>query len=373
MLDDVTILSGEMATGRRLVQLPASAGTVRAVLNDEGEVTCTIPLRAEGVRDRTREVLAAVEPWRTFLAFQAGERLVEAGPVVAHEYDDRTGEVAVKAVGMFGLMRHRLVINAGASQVQKSSLNYSGLSLGTIGKRIVQRSLQNPGGDLPLVLPADVAGDHVRNYPGYEFATVAQRLADLSDVEGGPEFAFEPRFTTDRLGVEWVMRAGTDTDPLLHQIGDAWVWDLTTASALAGLSVTRDGANRTNSVYVTGQGMDESIKVARAATSAEWSRGYPLLEAAYSHSTVTRQSTLDRHATAYRQQGSRPWATWRLTVMRDTYPSLAQYRCGDWVAVHVADHPYLADGVYRSRIAALTASLASPTVTLDLVPTLDRR
>lgn len=373
MLDDVTILSGEMATGRRLAQLPASAGTVRAVLNDAGEVTCTIPLRAEGVRDRTHEVLAAVEPWRTFLAFQAGERLVEAGPVVAHEYDDRTGEVAVKAVGMFGLMRHRLVINADASQVQKSSLNYSGLSLGTIGKRIVQRSLQNPGGDLPLVLPADVAGDHVRNYPGHEFATVAQRLADLSAVEGGPEFAFEPRFTTDRLGVEWVMRAGTDTDPLLHQIGDAWVWDLTTAGALAGLSVTRDGSSRVNSVYVTGQGMDEAILTASKSDSAEWARGYPLLEGAFSRSTVGRQTTLNAWPAAYLQQGSRPWTTWRLDVLRDAYPTLAEYRPGDWAVVHVAGHPYMPDGPYRSRIGSVSASMESETVSLELVPTLEWR
>lgn len=370
---EVSILSGEMVSGRRLSQVPAASGSVRAVLNAAGEISCTIPLRDRDIRPRAQELISMLEPWRTFLAFQAGDRVVEAGPVTAHEYDDESGILTVKAGGLRGLLSRRLVIDATSSTPQKVTLTYTNLSLGTIGKRLVQRTLANPGGSLPIVLPADQSGSNERTYPGYEYATAGQRLDDLSGVQNGPEFAFEPRFTEDGLGIEWVMRAGTTDAPLLTQTGDPWIWDTSVRGAVAGMSVSRDGSSRANSVHVTGQGMDEAILAARASDSAEWERGYPLLESAYSHSTVGRQATLNAWPPAYLQQGSRPWTSWRLAVLRDAYPTLAEYRPGDWASVRVADHPYLPDGDYRSRIGSVSASLDSPTVSLDLTPTLDWR
>src|SRR5690606_6828156 len=209
----------------------------------------------------------------------------------------------------------------------------------------------------PIVLPEDEAGSSVYEYKGHQLRKVGAALDELSGVENGPEFGFEPRFTEDGLGVEWVMRAGTTAQPLLSQTGSDWIWDTTTRGAVAGLSVSRDGSSRVNSVYVTGSGMDEALMVARASDADEWARGYPLLEEAYSHSTVSRQATLNSWPPAYLQQGSRPWTEWKLEVLRDAYPSLEQYRPGDWVAVHVANHPYLPDGAYRTRIASIDASL----------------
>jgi len=371
---EVSILSGEMVSGQRLAQVPASAGTVRTWLGGDGEITCTIPLRDRWIWPRRLELISMLEPWRTFLAFQVGQTLVEAGPIVAHQMpDDDSGLLTVKAVGLRGLLRRRLAINATSATPQKETLSYLGLSLGTIGKRVVQRTLANPGGSLPVVLPPDEAGDHERTVPGHEFATVEQLLTDLSGVQGGPEFAFPPRFTADTLGVEWVMRAGTASVPQLGQTGDDWIWDYSAAGAVTNLAVQRDAGNRVNSAYVTGQGMDEAILTARATGADEWARGYPLLDEVYSHSTVGRQQTLDSWPPAYLQQGSRPWTSWKLSVQRDAYPTLREYRAGDWARVYVVNHPYLPDGTYRSRIGSFTASLGSSVVPLEMLPTLEWR
>lgn len=369
----VSILSGEMVSGQRLAQVPASSGNVRAILNAAGEITCTVPLRDRDIRPRAQELIAMMEPWRTFLAFQAGEQIVEAGPVVSQNYDNESGELAVKAVGLRGLLAHRLVIDGTSATPQKETLSYSGLSLGTIGKRLVQRTLANPGGILPILLPDDEAGSEVWEYAGHQFFTVESRLSDLSGVDGGPQFAFEPRFTEDLLGIEWLMRAGTTSEPLLSQTGDDWIWDTSIAGAVAGMSVERDGSSRINSVRVTGQGQDVATLLASDDDPAEWDRDYPLLERAYSQTDIGRQATLNKWPPAYLQQGSRPWTSWKLDVLRDTYPTLAEYRPGDWVSVRVADHPYLPDGTYRSRIGSISASLAASTVSIDLEPTLEWR
>lgn len=370
----VDVLAGEVTTGRRLTTLPILSASFSQTLGAAGEISAVIPLADPDVAARQREFFGQLEPWRCFLAVQVGQQILAAGPIVAHEYDDTTGHLTVKAQGLRALLGKRDAVNNNASNPQTSVLSYQSLSLGTIGKRLVQRTLNNPGGDLPIVLPEDESGGAERTYPGHERAKVGDLLDDLSGVDGGPEFAFAPRLTADGDGIEWVMRAGTTAQRLLVQTGDDWIFDTTTRGTVAGLSITSDAGNRVNSASVTGEGMDTATPIGRRANSGEWARGYPLLEETYSHSTASRQSTLNSWANSYLTAGSAPWTTWKLTVRRDESPLLGEYTAGDWCRVYVrAGHPMIPAGVHRARIASISGAVEDMNVNIDLMPVLEAR
>lgn len=405
-----SVLVGELRTGRRLVSLPYVDGSWSIAAGSAGDITVRIPLLAADYRrldaqitggmwpgadvypsEETfpravvtrwvpgpkprRDIKAATEPTRTFMAVLADDRVVAAGPIWTQDWDQDNGTLELKALGLASLWDHRLVLNhlvnmQQAGAVAASSLSYSGLSLGTIAKRLVQEAQAHTGGTVPVVFPDDEAGTNDRTYPGYELATVGQRLSELSEVEGGPEMEFQPRLTADRTGVEWVMRVGTTAEPQLAQAGLDWMVDTSVPRGnLGGLSVNVDASAVANRAFAKGSGSDEATLISRPGTDpAQWAAGYPLLESASSYSSVIEQATIDAHAAGDVEANNRPWQTWRLKVPVDGRVGTA--RPGDWWKVRVGeDHVFLDAGLYRSRMASMSGDLTSGFCDVNLVPT----
>lgn len=373
----VQIICGEMVTGRILsVAVPTteSGAGWSTVLNDAGTVDATVPLRSLSPNTR-QTLLSYLEPTRCFLgAVTDTGYVLEAGPILPHGYDDATGNLTVKAVGMWGHLDRRLAIAPPPwpSGVGRTSLSWSGLSLGTIAKRLVATALAHPGGSLPIVLPADAAGPNERTYPGYELGTVGERLRQLSEVEGGPDLAFQPRLTADGLSIEWVLRAGTTADPLLHQSGDDWRWDRgAVRGPLRLLGVDRDATDVASRVFSTGDGMEEDLPIGLAETTELTDAGFPLTERVGTYN-ATETSRLNAYARATLDSSVRPWQTWQLETDVDT-PPLGTYRPGDWASVSIPPgHIYLRAGDYRTRILEVSGSKARK-VALKLAPTMEGR
>lgn len=391
-----SILVGEVRTGRRITQIPVADASWSMAHRGPGDITVSIPLDASDFATLERtwmgglypgagvfpgvgtfpeeatplwspgdgmrpELLAALDPGRCFLAVLEDETVLEAGPIWAWDYT-HGGMLQVKATGMWSLFDHRFVMAAIASGFPSWEVTYTGLSLGTIAKRLVQIALSQVGGDLPIVLPADVAGTHERTYRGHELGTVRERLEQIMGVEGGPDIAFEPRLTEDRLGVEWVMRVG---DPLLSQQGDDHVWDARVPhSGVGGLSVQRDAGELAQRAWATGAGMDESLLMARSTDVALLDAGFPLMETSVQRSTVEHQPTLQSWAEATRRAKARPWQTWTADIAADApgVPRLGSYRPGDWARVWVpSDHALLGallpEGFHRARVMSVSGGL----------------
>ncbi|WP_194521979.1 hypothetical protein [Cellulosimicrobium sp. JZ28] len=374
----IRIVCGELVTGKILATVPTTdnGGAWSTVLNDAGTIDATVPLRTRDVRAR-RELLGYLEPTRCYLAAITDDGdVLEAGPIWKHGFNDNTGELKVGAAGLMSVFDHRLVVKvlAAGERAQTTTLSWSGLSLATIAKRLIQTSMSHAGGSLPLVLPDDELGSAVRNYPGYELGVVGERVRQLVEVAGGPDIALQPRLTGDGLRIEWVMRAGTTADPLLHQAGDDWAWDRGAARGpLTKLSVDVDATGVAQRTWAIGSGMESALMLGTAYDPAPLAAGYPLLEATGSFTSVLEQSTLDAHAAALADTARRPWQTWALTVRADTAPRLGTYRPGDWARVHVpATHEYLREGRYRSRVLSVSGDL-SASVSVKLAPTMENR
>lgn len=424
-----SILVGLLSTGQRITQIPVSKCAWSVQHRGTGEISVEIPLDADEFKRLERswvgglyfgegvyvspetvpvaatpvwrpgdglraEFLSAIEPARCFMAILEDDQVIEAGPIWSWDYE-LGGALRVKALGLRSIFDHRFVMGNITQAWAEWAVTYSGLSLGTIGKRLVELSTALTGAALPIDLPTDETAaddaDHTRTYRGHELATVLSRLDQLMDVQNGPDIAFEPYLTPNRLGIRWRMRVGTEANPLLYQVGDDWVWDSSAPQGgVSGLSVIRDASGLAQRSWVTGAGSDEALLMALREPGQIGTRdlrdaGYPLMEISESRSSIERQGTADSWAAGNLRASLRPWQTWTCEVLaRPTNsagapagPQLGQYRPGDWAKVWVPKtHPLLGllmqQGFYRTRLLGFSGDLGE-TVKLTLAPTMEVR
>jgi len=394
-----SILVGEVRTGRRIATIPVSGASWSVAHRGTGAIDVDIPLNAGEFKRLSRnmsglwrpagglrpEFLTSIEPARTFAAVLEGDNVLAAGPIWAHDYDDGSGLLKVKASGSIAsIFDHRIVMQPGINPVVAAgwAATFGAVSLGTIAKSLIIMLMSHTGGDLPIVLPdTETAPDdeaHTRTYKGFELATVAARVNELMGVINGPDIRFDPRLTADRMGIEWVMRVGTEAQPLLFQAGGDHVWDSRVPrGGVSGLSVHRDAAGLASRAWVTGSGMDAALLMARADDPTLTDGGFPLLEVSESRSSVEVQSTLDNWAAGNLANAGAPWMTWTATVRADMSPLLGSYRTGDFAKVWVpASHPYLSlllpEGFHRARIMGFSGDMG-PNVQITLAPVMESR
>lgn len=409
-----TILVGEVRTGRRITQIPVADCSWSMTHRDAGEVSVSIPLGAadfakleaqiEGLYPspdlfmpfyptaETRvwragdglraEFLAALEPVRCWVAVCEGDAILEAAIIWRWEFDARSNVLTVGGKGLWSLLDYRFV-NAATSAWAEWAVTYSGLSLGTIAKRLVELTTALTDGELPIDLPDDevCAGDeqHTRVYQGYDLATVRERITQLMQVEGGPDIAFEPHFTADRKGIRWSMRTGTDAQPLLTQPSGEWVWDdRVPQSSVSGISVVRDASDMVSRAWAIGAGSETALMMTRRDEPTLTAIGFPMVEGKESHSDVTIATTLDRWAESMLSAQGRPRQTWTMTVRADAEPKLGAYRPGDWAKVWVSrtKNPLLGllleAGFYRTRILNISGDMGN-WVDVTMMPVLELR
>lgn len=358
---------GTLIDGQITTELPVVFGQSQwqLVMDDAGTLTVVAALSDSTVRGL--DLYTSAEPARCFLALgylddTGTETFLEAGPIWTHSYDGNTRQLTIRASGLWSLWDHRMVLPVLSAGQSPSSVTttYTGLSLGTIAKRLVALAQTHTGGSVPVALPTDETGTNSNTYPGYAMDKVGDMLRNLTGVEGGPEIQFVPRRqASDPTKLEWVMRVGTTEAPLLSQMGADWIWDLTAVkSSASGLKVTRDGSVMTCTQWVQGAGTDVSTLFGQASDSTLIDAGFPLLEAIdASHSGeagASVQATLDAYAAEDLARTNRPMETWTITVQRDDTPAVGSYQVGDYVSLTVAGDYYVPDGTYRSRITGLS-------------------
>jgi hypothetical protein len=212
------------------------------------------------------------------------------------------------------------------------------LSLHTIAKRLVEISIARTNAALPIVLPADIAGDAEREYPGYDLAYVGERLQQLTQVEDGCEVEFRPEFVDDtHAAVQWEMRIGAPAvSGRLGNLTAPHLWEY--RNALTRVDQVRDGSQQTFSRFERGAGTERDLLIGYS-TDSSFAATWPLLEdAGSSHSSATEQDTLDSWASGTVATNSRPLTTWTGIVRvngdnglgKDTdSPPLYEFAVGD--------------------------------------------
>lgn len=361
-----TILFGDTRTGHIYDTLDVTGASWRQVNNDAGAVDNVV---VQGHEVRKKSLRAAGMGPRTFLAADVDGVIQEAGPIWSFPWDASTQQLTLGAKGLWSLFDHRKALDAfrGNTPVQQSKIEIVGADLGGIGFGLLVNAVNAPGGSLPalkFLLPPP--GDRTETFPGWKLYWIGDQLRELTKREvNAPDIRFRPRYTADKLSVEWVYEAGTEARPQLAQVGEDWFFDAQVRNGpVVNIHTDGDATVMGMRGWVTGNGMERDILIATSYDPTLVDAGWPLLEVEENRSSVEQQDTLDGHAESLRDRSARPVEVWNVVVRADAARDVL---AGDYARVIPArDDAWLgAGGEAFMRVKAKSGGLGD-NVTLSM-------
>jgi hypothetical protein len=368
-----TVYLCETVTGKNLGPLDSRVDSWHREIN--GTDTITVTLAPGALTTANRDwIRLTTTPARMSLVVEVavdGSSVgipLAAGPIWTREWDGKT--LKLNASGIRSLLNRRK-IHSWATPYAAQVASYTGMSLGTIAKRLVSQATDpNKGGSaLPIVLPSDTSDadpTHTRNYNGYELKNVGDMLTELTGVINGPDIDFQPVWSdSNRTSINWQMRVGTPSQPKLFNTASV-VFDASSpGSSVQQLTYVEDGSVMATSQWATASGQDVSTLMSFTTSTAMTSLGYPLLEQQQDYRTVSDQATLDTHTSGDLALHTNPTTQWTLSVNSTLPPVLGSFQLGDYARVRVANHLWIPDGDYSMRIIAMDGD-SSMTVNLGV-------
>jgi hypothetical protein len=252
-----------------------------------------------------------------------------------------------------------------------------GLHLRTIAKRLVQQAQTWTAGSVPVVFEDDFPGDAQRTYLGHELHVVEEKLKQLSEVIGGPDIMFNPRYTSSaRTHIEWLMETG---NPELTNVGAPHKWDASGLPnpAIRGASVTRDASVLTTDNYQTGSvpdgdeaNPDPYPLMAKSVDTflTDSPRLFPRLETSADRSSVINLPVLQSYADQATVTGRAYIETWKFDAKKDVTPEIGTYRVGDRAVLVTKNDPMVGSGENVLRILEVKSTLGDPFAPLVFAP-----
>jgi hypothetical protein len=315
LVTTATLLYGDLRTGRIIDTIDATSCPWRQVVNGAGSVGQVV---VEAAEVRTRRLRTSAPAAKTFLAVDVGGVIQEAGPLWSRRWNEKQQELTLGAAGLWSLWDHRKVVSvlAAGQRVQDVKHTAANTDLGGIARSLVELAMTHAGGNLPVILPAARSGTRTETFHGWALPDLGDQLRQLTRREtAAPDIRFRPQYTTDRLGVEWVMEAGTEDAPLLVQAGEDWFFDHTVdKSPVVNIVTDEDGTQMGQRGWVTGSGSERDIRIGSYYAPALVDAGWPLLEVEEMRSTTLDQATLDQQAEALVDRSARPVEVWDVVV-----------------------------------------------------------
>jgi hypothetical protein len=298
--------------------------------------------------------------WRFGLAIcygtgGANDFICQAGPITASvDVSESPPIVQFGAVGFWGLLDACYQVNptwngasivtagGGADTTYTSSLQ--GIASLMLTDAITPCAAIGRG-TLPLDVPAPIAGANVRNYFGYEFASTGQRLAELTQVQNGPDVFFAPYFSAPQV----IRHHAVIGNPTITQPGNPLVFNY--PGSVRSILTSRDASRLATWQVAVGTGQQDQVMWSQAQDATLISAGWPSLFAAdTSHTDVTDQATLDSWAQGDLGINNRPVETWAAVVRMSTDPLFGTFMPGVQASYWVQGHPTKRNGQYVQRM-----------------------
>jgi hypothetical protein len=296
--------------------------------------------------------------WAGVVIFWNNEPIV-AGPIITRP-SESFDFVTIGCGGIRSLLAKRLVApdlsRTGWADFNKSVASWSGLSLGTIVKRVVAYVQTKTAGKLPITYAnGDMTGIHERNYKGFNISNINADdvLTKLSNVINGPDIMFKPRLLRADV-LTFDLWTGTDAQPRIYQKNTP-VWDTTAENGfVSNMNVVTTGTYQTNRVYSSGAGQDEGTLLKVATDTRPLERQYPLLETTISEGSSENPDVVMGHAVAELEANVESLMEIQMTVRIDGPIPIGQFWPGDLVEVYTKGWLALDDGRTQMRLLSIT-------------------
>lgn len=334
--------------GVRRQQIPVSAFPWERVLGSAGRGSATIQLNDALVSNLGYMDLTA--PVKRTWVLSWDKKAVYAGHVWVRDYDRDAATMVVTLGDVWSMLAGRLALDRGAANIATSKLAWSGLSLATIAKKIVQSGMTLPSNDwqLPIVYDPDVAGGASKTYYGYEFPRVTDVLDELMKADGGPDIDFVPQWTDEAVPrLQWVMRAGNLT-------AGTWEWNITAPKSDAtGVRWKEDASKVATSVIGRGEGSE--IKVMHSRRQVD-SLGYAVerVEA----TQLKTQPEVDAFAQSMVNTYQTPTQQFGMSILASGRVPVTDLQLGGRVRLLSSGDPVIPDGTHVNRLVQFSGSLA---------------
>lgn len=347
-------------TGAKRALIPASAFSYSRVMNVMGSGTMTLPVR--GRIAKKLDLRNLLHETKNTLVYEVDNRVVAAGLIGNTDYDFDSGMLQVSHHDLWLLMELRKAIKHGVLNAMIAHLEYTGLSLSTIAKRLLQEAVA-PGSQwsLPLLLPADVAGTQSRTYYGYQMQSVADALQELTDTAGGPDIDLRPQWDLNGR-LQWAPRIGD------LATGKTWWWNLDAPKhGLLNVGLATDSSKVTTTSYLIGEGSEKNTLYA-SDPSADVT--YPAMERDLAYKNVTNRQELVPLAMEHTRAHAAPTQQWRASITKDGKgklgsPTVQDLRLGDTARVHSSVDPWIPKGWDPNTLIKFSGEMASEFVKLE--------
>lgn len=339
--------SVDTITGGDVTPIPMAAFRWARLLSLGAKGSITVPLEAT---TDVAELKALTALWARTIVLEQDGAVVYAGICVGRRANGAT--LDVELTDLWGLWARRGAwessqVSPGVDRdVELWEETYTGLSLGTLVKRAVQRGTIGypvPEMGLPLTLPADEAGIHSATYYGYHLDVVADVIDDL--VLRGVEVDFRPRWLSGSL--DWELL--TDPTPTVHE------WDVTAADGgVAEFNAEDDGLRMSNNVHVVGQGMGRAMLV---ESSRNPGSSLPLLDRIDPRKMITTLDELLSMAQNGLVEFQQATDSWWFQVLAHGSPKISEVKPGDTARLTFSGHNWIDDGTYDRVITRIEGTL----------------
>jgi hypothetical protein len=337
----VTWLGCDLVTGRIVADLPDVTGNISRILGQYTSTSLNLPIPLAGPGTLGDLAFQATVPGRTMVVAVVNGQPAWGGMVVRRN-GGTDGGMVLSCVTPEGYLARRRV--RGHTFVQVDQATIAAALAGDAG------TILGVGSGIGLEVDAPASGVlRDRDYKASDRSTVYQRLQELSNVIGGPEWTVELLWGDDTH--TWVRKLLR----IRNRVGVASadptaVFETTAASVFESRSGNEaryeydedftDGRGANYVVaYSSGEGDDQPAS-APAIAHEELAAGFPVYERHWQpSSSITSQAVLDDHAASELQLRRNGARTWKIDARWNVYPRLnIDWRIGDDVAWKLFGH-----------------------------------
>lgn len=337
----------EVTTGKVTTDLPLVDFSGEVSLLGKGAMSAKLPMAHLSYTQR-RSLLDGTQPGRASVIALRDGTVQGEWVIWTRTRSNDFGSVDLKGNEILSYGDRRLMQAWSWSQVDQLHIAadlvgamFSGSLVAPVGAGAVVMTID------PYVLSGQLRD---RSWAALD-GTIAARLRELAEVDGGFDLVFHPAWrATGTAGIDrhctlYYPRAGTDTGQVLEMAGAGFGQGQPVGGGnILDFHQDENGSGLASRAYAVGETQGDTALIGIYQDITLIDQGWPFLETSASYTTVKLQPTIDAYARALWQDSQRLEDPVPGSILADTAPVVGSYALGDVMTVHLDPSVNYPDG-----------------------------